>query len=75
MGPNLGRHVLFCFQIPPHNAIKNEFSASLSMNFGKANVGNTTLVNPVLAIFFAAQLFLTHNVLRFVHMTKFVSKQ
>ena len=37
MGPNLGRHLLFCSQIPPHNAVREEFGTSLSMNFGKAN--------------------------------------
>ena len=37
VGPNLGRHLLFCSQIPPHNAVRDEFGTSLSMNFGKAN--------------------------------------
>ena len=37
VGPNLGRHLLFCSQIPPHNAVREEFGTSLSMNFGKAN--------------------------------------
>ena len=35
--PNLGRHLLFCSQIPPHNALRDEFGTSLSMNFEKAN--------------------------------------
>ena len=34
---NLGRHLLFCSQISPHNAIRDEFGTSLSMNFGKAS--------------------------------------
>ena len=37
VGRNLGRHLLFCSQIPPHNAIRHEFGTSLFMNFGKAN--------------------------------------
>ena len=36
VGPNLGRHLLFCSLIPPHNTIRDEFDTSLSMNFGKA---------------------------------------
>ena len=37
VGPNLARHLLFCSQIPPHHAVRDEFGTSLSMNFGKAH--------------------------------------
>ena len=43
VGPNLGRHLLFCSQIPSHNAIRNEFDTSLSMNFGKANITDSVV--------------------------------
>ena len=42
-GPNLGRRLLFCSQIPLYNAIRDEFDTSLSMNFGKANFLNGTI--------------------------------
>ena len=37
VGPNLGRDLLFWSQIPPYNAIREEFGTSLSMNFEKVN--------------------------------------
>ena len=37
VGRNVGRHLLFCSQISPHNAIRDKFGARLSMNFGKAH--------------------------------------
>ena len=43
--PNLGHHLLFRSQNPPHNAIRDEFGTSLSMNFGKANLLGYLLVN------------------------------
>ena len=36
VGPNLGRHLLFCPQVPPHNAVRDEISTSFFMNFGRA---------------------------------------
>ena len=38
MGLNLGRLLFFCSQILPHNAVRDEFGASLFMNLGKANI-------------------------------------
>ena len=39
VGWNLGRYLLFysfCSQLPPHNAIRDEFGTSLSQDVGKA---------------------------------------
>ena len=33
---------MFCSQIPPHNAIRDEFGTSLSINFGKADYEKET---------------------------------
>ena len=42
VGPNLERHPI-CSQIPPHNAVRDEFGTSLFMNFGKANYQTANL--------------------------------
>ena len=44
VGSNLGRHLLFCSQIPPHNAVRDEFGTNLFMYFGKANFAWDQLV-------------------------------
>ena len=31
VGRNFGRHLLFCSETPPHNAISDEFDTSLSL--------------------------------------------
>ena len=45
VGLNLRRLLLFCSQIPLHDAVRDEFGASLFINFGKANNNTNTNIN------------------------------